>query len=444
MKKRTMYEYPYKLSVFEDETSIFVKGGTFRYGFDKKSGLISRLEVLGDDFLRGTKSCIPDIYVSDAREPRDAFYAAKYEDESECDVISANPYEVHIRTHGIYHSPSGETFPVRYRITYEIQSDGTIFVIVHNKAYHPCVIRWLCISRGLLNSSLCRYFSHLADQSRIDTTENYAFGHVPQAIAEEKTQDKTLFNGRLIPWFWLGNDKAGIEICVWDVTHHRYGAIQVAGKTLDPLGTVGDNVSVSASPAGILWEIFSLRNLQTPVKEGWEQINYFALSVTPPKSYNPGFADLRAYWEGPRRHDALYTHLSDDEIRSLWRKGYNLIIGGVNWRSGEYLPHNESEARRVIDTCHKYDIRIIPRVSLMELSEDTAAFEEHGPEWRIEPVVEYEYETHLMCPGAEEWREYWEKQIDRIAEDYSFDGVYLDLWYGRVRDAKLREKRADG
>ena len=433
MSRKLVHERPSKLSVFEDEASIFVGNNTFRYGFDKKSGLISRLEVLGDNFLRGTYSQIPDIYVSNARDPKEVSYAAKYEDEAECDIISANPYEVHIRTHGMYHSSSGTALPIRYRITYEIQSNGTIFVIVNSKAYEPCTIRWLCVSRGLLNPSFCRYFAHLADQSRIDTTENYTFKSLPS----EKAQDQTLFSGRLIPWFWLGNDRTGVEICVWDVTNHRYGATQIAGKMVDPLGEVGANIScvqrAGNSPnSGILWEIFSLRNLQTPVKAGWEQINYFALSVTPPKNYDPGFAGLRVHWEGPRRYNTAYKYLSDDEIRELSRMGYNLMIGGVNWRSGEHIPDDESEVKRVISTCHKYGMKIIPCIPLMDLNEDTAVFEEHGPEWRIEPVVEYEHKTNLMCPGAAGWREHWRQQIDRIVEDYDFDGVYLDFWYDKL------------
>lgn len=428
MNGESVNECPGKLSVFEDDELIFVAGDTFRYGFDKKSGLINHLEVLGDDFLRGTDSEIPDIYVSDARDPRESLYSARYEDEAKCEVISANPYEVHVRTHGVYHNSSGDVFPVRYRITYEIQGDGTIFVIVNNKAYAPCVIRWLCISRGVLDPALCTSFSHLADQSKVDTTADYISGDIPEAANEAQT----LFSGRLIPWFWLGNDKTGVEMCIWDVTHHRYGATQIAGKMVDPLGEVGANVSASASRDGILWEIFSLRNLQTPVKDGWEQINYFALSITPPRTYSPECADLQAYWAGPRRYSASYKYLSDDEINDLARMGCNLVISGVNWRSGEFIPDDESEAKRVISACHKHGMKIIPCVPLMDLNEDTPIFEDHGPEWRVEPVVEYEYETDIMCPGAEGWREDWRHQIDRIAKDYDFDGVYLDLWYDRL------------
>ncbi len=432
MNQKPVYGYRSKLRLLEDEASIFVEGDTFRYGFDKRSGLINRLEVLGDDFLSGTNSQVPDIYISSDRDPREAFYAAKYEDEAECDVISANPYEIHIRTHGMYHNLSGETFPVRYRITYEIQSDGTMFVIVDNKVYEPCVIRWLCISRGLLNPSLCKYFAHLADQSKIDTTENYIFEELPS----DNTQDQTLFSGRLIPWFWLGNDRTGVEISVWDVTHHRYGATQTAGKMTDPLGEVGANISchrqVSEPPDGVMWEIFSLRNVQTPVKEGWERIDYFALSISPPKHYSPVDSALQVYWEGPRRYSTSYKYLSDDEIADLARMGYELIIGGVNWRSGEYVPDNESEAKRVISTCHKHGMKIIPCVPLMDLNHDTAVFEEYGPKWRIEPVVEYESETALMCPGAAGWREYWMEQIDKVVENYDFDGAYLDFSYDKL------------
>ena len=107
--------------------------------------------------------------------------------------------------------------------------------------------------------------------------------------------------------------------------------------------------------------------------------------------------------------------------------GCNLLIGGISWRSGEFIPDNDDEAKRVISTCHEHGIKIVPFVPLMDLDEETSIFEDHGPEWRVEPVVEYEYETHIMCPGAEEWREHWRQQIDRITEEYDFDGAYLDF-----------------
>ena len=38
----------------------------------------------------------------------------------------------------------------------------------------------------------------------------------------------------------------------------------------------------------------------------------------------------------------------------------------------------------------------------------------------------------LMCPGAAGWRAHWKKTIDRIVDNYDFDGLYIDFWFGRM------------
>jgi hypothetical protein len=43
-----------------------------------------------------------------------------------------------------------------------------------------------------------------------------------------------------------------------------------------------------------------------------------------------------------------------------------------------------------------------------------------------------EQETTLMCPGAPGWRAYWKQQIGRVVEQYDFDGLYFDFWYGKM------------
>ncbi|MBD3184160.1 hypothetical protein GF312_17885 [Candidatus Poribacteria bacterium] len=443
MNEESTYEYRSKLNIFQDEKSILVKGETFTYGFDKRSGLIGRLEVMGDDFLSGMNSEIPDIYLSDARDLRDSFYAAKYETQAECDIISANPYEVHIRTHGVYRNSSGEKFPVRYRITYEIQSDGTVFIIVHNKVYEPCVIRWLCISRGILNPDLCKYYSYLQDQSIYDTIGDYTVENMP-ALGEK---DVTLFNGRLIPWFWIGNDNTGIELCVWDVEHHRYGITRISDKMVDPMGEIGANISCTRegknpggaairqqdhAEGGIRWEIFSIRNLQTPAKDVWEQIDYFALSVTPPKRYDPDCSAIRPFYIPVEHYHENYEYPSKEDIQTYRENGFNTLIGAINWHPGEYIAEKPDEVKELIEECHKNNIKVIPRISIMDLDMHTKAFQENGPDWRIEPIVEYEYDTGLMCPGSPGWREYWKKQIDHLVENHDFDGVYIDFWYDKI------------
>jgi hypothetical protein len=97
-------------------------------------------------------------------------------------------------------------------------------------------------------------------------------------------------------------------------------------------------------------------------------------------------------------------------------------------------------------------MKIIPYMTLVDLSHATEAYREHGEEWAIEPTTEYaigagrradlkvemayrndpERETTLMCPGAAGWRTFWKQQIDRVIRDYDFDGIYFDFWYGRM------------
>jgi hypothetical protein len=105
----------------------------------------------------------------------------------------------------------------------------------------------------------------------------------------------------------------------------------------------------------------------------------------------------------------------------LAQNGYNLIFGIANWRSGDYILLNEADLRRTIELCHMCGIKIIPYISLVDLSHATQAWRDHGEEWAIEPTTEYasragvradlrvemsyrndsEQETTLMCPGAE-------------------------------------------
>jgi len=384
--------YHGKLSISEDSKSILVSGDTFAYAFDKGNGLISKLEIAGQDFLQGMEPGIPAISI--LGNPEDTLFAARYEDEAECDIISESPYEVRIRTHGVYHDSSHNTLPIRYRITYEIHNDGTIFIMVDNKAYESCSIRWLCVSKGVLNPSFCRYYAHLADFAENDSLDCYTFRKM-----EEK---EILFSGTLIPWFWFGNDISGIEI------------------------SIRDNISESmkagmSKTTGVMWEVISIpvSDEALNVSPGWEQTNYFSISITPSKRYLPEFSSLIAYRED------RYENVTDDEIYEFSRKGCNLMIVSIN-RSGEFVPNDEPEIRRVISKCHEYGMKIVPYISLMELSRER----EHKEEWLVKP--ESDTENQVMCPASEGWREFWKQSIKDLIDKYDFDGLYIDIHYDRL------------
>jgi hypothetical protein len=419
MNTESIFNYMNILNVSEDIDAIYVKGETFSYGFSKKTGLISSLQIMGNDFLKGTNSEIPDIYVSDDESPQKSRYSARFETEAKCEILSANLHEVHIRAHGLYRNLDGFTFPIRYRITYEIASDGTIFIIVDNKATDSCIPRWLCISAGTLNSSLCKYYSHLAEQNDLETTENYVYKEI-------EIQNSVLFDGKFIPWFWFGNDKMGIDVTSWDVGHQRYGTTIITGKMNDQYPEIDLHVSASTQANGVSWEILSIKDNTIKVNSGWEHTSYFALSVNPCKPHNTEFSNLLALHIHPEQHN----YPSDEQIQSIALKGANLIISSIN-QPGIYTPDNENELRRVISTCHNYGIKIIPHLSLMELNK-LEIFPANSTEWQVEPSLKSEGSTVLMCPGSDGWRKYWKEKIDNIIDEYDFDGLYLDLRYDRL------------
>jgi len=425
MNPKSSFSHQGVLSVFEDAKSLCVEGETFRYGFSKNTGLINSLKILDNDFLQGTGSEIPDIYVSDSKLPEEALYTARYENEAECEILSANPHEVHIRTHGIYRSMTGKAFPIRYRITYEIESDGTIFVIVDNKTTDSCVISWLCTSRGLLNSSLCNYYSHLADQSTTETTGNYTFKEIPS----QKLDDTLLFDGQLIPWCWFGNDTSGVEISVWDIGYQRYGTNLLSDKQDEQFLEAGINISAIARKDGVMWEIMSFKDTAMRVNSGWEHTSYFALSIMPPKNYDPALSDLRIYNNDPRQFNGTYP--SDKDIEEIANKGFSLINLAING-PGKFVPDDESRVKQIISKCHECGMKVVPYISMMEMSRELDAFDAHEIEWQVEPVSNNENSTAIMCPGAEGWREYWEEQLDRIIKEYDFDGFYFDLRHDRL------------
>jgi hypothetical protein len=173
----------------------------------------------------------------------------------------------------------------------------------------------------------------------------------------------------------------------------------------------------------------SFKDTPMKVNSGWEYTSYFALSVMPPKYYEPALSNPSVYYNDPRQYKNMY--LSDKEIEEIANKGFNLIVLAING-PGKFIPYEESEVKRVISISHKYGMKVVPHISMMETSRELDIFNTYSIEWQIEPSNNNDNSTALMCPGAEGWREYWKEQVDKIIKGYDFDGVYLDLFYDRL------------
>ncbi|MGB9597202.1 MAG: hypothetical protein ACPL7B_13055 [Candidatus Poribacteria bacterium] len=404
------------LNVIEDPKFIYVEGEIFKYRFSKRSGLINSINILGNDFLKETGSEIPDIFISNAGSPNDEIYTTKYEQSAECEILSANPYEVNIRSHGVYHNSMGKPFPARYRITYEIENDGNIFIIVDNKITDDCEIKWLCISKAKLNPLLCKYFVHLDDLSKSDTTARY--------FCDEIKRDGLLFNGDFIPWCWFGNDEVGIEISVWDIGYQRYGTRLISNDSEENAPKIGVNLSASVKSGEVTYKIMAINGKLTRINSGWEHTAYFALSITPSKIYNPSFSDMLVW-----RSETYYP--SEEQIKNAKNKGFNLMILPIKY-FGKADPNEKMKTDKIVSIAHENGVKVVPYINVMQFDRSFCeVFDEHLVEWQIEPSLNND-SIAFACPGAEGWREYWKSRIDKIIDESNFDGIFLDIYYDKL------------
>jgi hypothetical protein len=106
-----------------------ISGQTFAYFIDNRSGLISGIKVLDEEYLKKDDSYLfPDSWLSPERNPAEGVWEARYETAAAVEVLKNSPEEIVIQASGKYRNQGGETFPVSYRITYQVFIDGVAFI----------------------------------------------------------------------------------------------------------------------------------------------------------------------------------------------------------------------------------------------------------------------------------------------------------------------------
>jgi len=90
-----------------------------------------------------------------------------------------------------------------------------------------------------------------------------------------------------------------------------------------------------------------------------------------------------------------------------------------------YEPLNEKGLRRFIDECHRRKLKVIPYVSPGYLDVRNPIYRS---EWSrgVGHLVEVYYDLDMLCPGSPGWRAYFFSVVDRMMDDYGFDGLYWD------------------
>lgn len=411
------------LETAASKEEIIVEGGTFRYTFSRAHGLLTSVRVLGREWL--SRRPLPDLWASAEFDPRGHHADAARETKATTRVSSATAEEVVITAQGRYLSSRGEALPLRYHLTYRIACDGVIEATVENEGTGPGAISWLIFSAATLKRREVAFYSHVGDLANSENTGQWVTELLPEPT------DQPVLEARFLPWLQVGNDAAGLDLTVEDAAEITTGWTDSV-KEDDPLGRAHQSFVLQADARDVSWTYYSIRNLYTPLRRGWRRRNRFWLAPIPAKPVNQELNDLRVHWLGPHQYQRTYWP-TDEQIASLARRGINVIIGGVNWRSGEYAkPADPKETRRIIAACHRNGIRIIPYITFTDLEYETAAYPAHGEEWQIEPAASFRHQTNLMCYGAEGWREYWKKDVDTILDRFDFDGLYIDFWVGKM------------
>jgi Domain of unknown function (DUF6259) len=427
------------LKVSEQAESVTVSGETFAYTFSKANGLITGVRVLGEELLVGVP--VPNLELAEQLDRNFSPYSASRETRARLTIRTSEPARVVIQAEGGYVSEAGARFPLDYSITYDIAIDGVVIVDVNNTARGERWFRWLRLYGGAIQSSLASFISYMPEQFGSEGS-HYQFR--PLATSDEK-----ILSGVFIPWFWLGDKRVGMEVSTWKVDTQTWNSVDGSMRR-----DQNEMFSIERRGDRIEWVNYLVRNTAILTHPGWTRGGRFALAVTPSKKFDPRYAMLKGAILGPYQHRPHWTPPSEEQIATLAKNGYNLVVGVANWLSGDYIPLNEDDLRRTIDACHKHGIKVIPYITLMDLCHASKTFRDHAEQWAIEPTVEHfratqefvqkgieaenayrmhpDQETTLMCPGAPGWRAYWKQQIGRVVDQYEFDGLYFDFWYGKM------------
>jgi len=469
------------LQTVETAQTVTVRGGTFQYVIDRSTGQMVSAKALDTEFVAAGTS-FPNPYVGlmpeddpGARreggkdrprfgyeksvEMRPLLWSGELTDARRFDaaagegietrLLDSSPETVTVRATGRY----GDT-PLAWQIDYLFDVDGFTRVTVSLTTAKPVQLRWNCFNHVFLAKDALRFLTKLSDPT----------GTPPQVIPEPTVTltglqtDQPVFESPWNAFFHLANRVTGIEFSKQDFgdrwSGYRdssvllengkevdTGAVETRdGRLLvgwDSRGKTGIFTQLYTRQRGLELEEFDIRNTTFPFNPGDVRRRVFWVQMTPAKEPRNDLNSIRAVWPGP--HQIVMTRWrgapkpweppSDDQVKLWAQMGVNLIIGGANYWSGDYArPLQPEKIRHFLETAHHYGIRVIPYVTFADFNFTAPGYQEHAAEWMASAGIEYANETTLMCYNAQGWREFLEKQWDRLLAQFDFDGLYVDQW----------------
>jgi len=163
-------------------------------------------------------------------------------------------------------------------------------------------------------------------------------------------------------------------------------------------------------------------------------------------SYYLGLPRIVAKSDRKWRHLSFTNHPwpSDAEIQRWAAAGVNIVrlhndyASDENfWHDAAWPPYDEkgmAEMRRVVATCHRYHIQVLPYFSIHEFHPKAQGYAEHEQEWKrstdqlgtvfhnLAGTGEFGAQ---MCPQSG-WLARRKADIEKAYKDVGFDGIYYD------------------
>ncbi|MFB3891667.1 MAG: hypothetical protein ACE15C_06540 [Phycisphaerae bacterium] len=470
------------LRVEDGRDAIVVRGTTFGLKVSKASGQLVSAQVEGTEFL-APGSALPSPYVGvfpadekgarttgGADRPRfghelaceihprlfsGGLTAAHRHDATDrpaesVEVALAQDDRVVIRSRGRY----GDT-PLRWEVEFDIDVDGLTKATVRAATEEPLLLRWHCYSHAMIAPGPVEFLVPWADTAMAQVT---GFGPLPARSVRGVPAGDLVFGAGLNPYFHLGNTITGIEFSKQDFDDRHAGyrdsgtvledgtkvdfdtVLTEDGRELRPADSRGWRrhfTQLYRRPQGYELEEFDIRNTTLAMNPDRPRERTFWFQLTPCRHAREDLNSCRVVWPGPHQIRMVrwsgrmdeWAPPSDEQVRLWAQLGVNLIVGGANYFSGDYMhPTDPDGTRHFLQTAHAFGMKVIPYVTFNDFNFAAPLYQEHGAEWMNSQDIEFKCETTLMCFGAQGWREHFEKQIDWLLANFEFDGLYIDHW----------------
>jgi hypothetical protein len=425
--------WPQEYSVQQDDTSGMLTLSTPYYAVQhnlKKGGAISKIKYthgkVDNVLVRPIKTSVqiengttfddvgnPTAHISHTKTGKTEILI------SECSLVGQN----------------GQDSGIKVKTTYEYRWG---YIKIRKALYFPADslrIKNLTVLSAIFDASMSDY-GYREGITEQEGEAPFSFGICRWGKAKAGAQSAPPLNTHYVPrYLVLANH--GIEGIEWFVSSDlSQWDFQLTGRRGDGLC----DVHLNLEPAGIAVSIcpLSLNDVSAALK-GVYTFDYYI-----------GMPILEGHANKPWLHRTFNRNkgqwLTEEEIKQCAEAGVKTVhchndgdyyADGLFWRDGSYPPYSPEDMGkfdRVIETCHKYGIKVTTYFSDKELHSSTQAFKEHDQEWARKDNqgnLKYNYfragsEFGVQMCLKSGWLQFLELSVDRVLKNHNLDGVYYD------------------